>query len=96
MFNLKDIFVKKERELCVKEVDLIATLRVLDTIARETKLYFLRKMEMEIRMCGEFIEDYQWSIKFYLTENQWHVFVASMKDTKRKIVHGETGKFYLE
>ena len=96
MFNLKDMFVKKERQLCVKEVDLIQTLKVLDTIARATRFYFLRKMEMEISMCGEFIESYQWDIKFNLTENQWHTFIATMKDGKRKIVHGETGKFYLE
>ena len=96
MFNLQDMFVKKERNLCIKEVDLIQTLKILDTIAREARFYFLRKMEMEIVTCNEYIEGAQWDIKFNLTENQWRTFIALMKDGKRKIVQSESSKFYLE
>lgn len=96
MFNLENVMAKKERNLYVREECLIQTLKILDTIAHEARFNFLRKMEMEIGMCNEFIEGAQWELKFHLTENQWRTFVALMKDAKRKIIQSETSKFYLE
>lgn len=96
MFNLQDMIAKKERQLCVKEVDLIRTLKILDTIGREARFHYLRMMNMEIVSCNEYIECAQWDMRFNLTENQWRTFVALMKDAKRKIIQSETSKFYLE
>lgn len=95
MLNLKDMFIKVERELYMKEADLILVLKCLDEVAREAKFYFLRKMNMEIGTCSEHMDGMKWYVECNLTEKQWHVFLGLLKDKKRKFVLGETGRYYL-
>lgn len=95
MFNLRDKFVKVEREIHMAEGDVMFVLKCIDEIARDAKFWFLKRMDMEIGTHGEYMDSMRWFVNCNLTENQWHVFLALLKDCKRKIIIGETGRYYL-
>ncbi len=96
MFSVEDLLVKKARCLCIKESDILTTLMTLDHIRRETKLLFMRKMNMEIGTCSDGCGGILWFVEFHMTNRKWHTFIAELKDFGREIVVGETGRFYLK
>lgn len=93
MINLKEILVKKDREIIIDEKDVMSTLKSWNTVKCRSRFY--NRVDIEIGCCTESEEETRWLAQFSCTDKQWKEFIQELNAKNHKLMLEDDNKIYV-
>ena len=86
-------YIKRRRNVIVKERDLIMALRILDDI--NSKCRFDVFMDMEVGIASDDNGNVEWFVDFAANNKKWNRFLSTVYALNHTVILKENDRYYL-